>query len=319
MDDLPAPLVLEILSRLTDYSDLARCRLVSKTLNSLSHDVSSINLLCTLSRFLKSRSPETKHLTTPFKDIFKKLILDSRSINSVSIGVEKSLAGLQYDDVEDDSDDLYLTDAVFVAEWLPRVCGDLRRLSISDFWIQSCWRKSDILALISSCCHCLLEIEVKNAWLSVDGLSPMPTLTNLTLEFIRLDDEDLDKVNDCFPFLRVLHLVGVGGLKDPKINLLHLRTCQWTVSNAPLSLSICAPNLEKLILKFKKLMVDSLKGAERVQVISLESLFNVFPNVSTLTLGPGAWSEAETQFCTTGLEGETAMKELKEITAHLLV
>ncbi|KAI8553642.1 hypothetical protein RHMOL_Rhmol05G0032100 [Rhododendron molle] len=30
----------------------------------------------------------------------------------------------------------------------------------------------------------------------------MPTLTDLTLEFIRLDDEDLSKVNSCFPSLQ---------------------------------------------------------------------------------------------------------------------
>lgn len=44
--------------------------------------------------------------------------------------------------------------------------------------------------------HSLLNLEVKNAWLSVDGLNPMPALTSLTLEFIRLDDEDLNKVNE---------------------------------------------------------------------------------------------------------------------------
>ena len=49
--------------------------------------------------------------------------------------------------------------------------------------------------------HSLLELEVKNAWLSVDGLNAMPTLTSLTLEFIRLDDEDLNKVNNFFPCL----------------------------------------------------------------------------------------------------------------------
>jgi len=226
--------------------------------------------------------------------------------------------------------------------------------------------------------HRLLELEMKNAWLSVDGLKAMPTLTSLTLEFIRLDDEDLNKVNDCFPSLQVLNLVGVGGLKEPKIHLLHLRTCQWTVSNAPLSLTIFAPNLVRLELKcikprflvletpllsdfhlslekadefrvkefpylktlqlessslcsligmfpsgktIKKLKVESMKRAEPVKIakFSLEALFDIFPNLSSLTLGPGAWSEVETCFCTGGLEGRTGMTVLKEIYAHLLV
>ncbi|KAF5748510.1 F-box/LRR-repeat protein [Tripterygium wilfordii] len=249
MDDLPDSLVLDILSRLSDSSDIARCRVVSKTLNLLSCQVRSINFFCSLSRYLKSRSPETRSLITPFKIVFADLVRSYRCLQSVSIGVEKSLAGISYDDLEDDSDDLFLTEVRFVKEWLPMVCGELRSLSISDFWAQSCWRRSDILSLISSSCHDLLQLELKNAWLSVDSLYPMPKLTSLTLEFIRLDDEDLSKVNGCFPSLQVLNLIGVGGLKEPKIHLLHLKTCKWTVSNAPHSLGIFAPILVKLELK----------------------------------------------------------------------
>ncbi|WCJ42220.1 F-box/RNI-like superfamily protein [Euphorbia peplus] len=194
MDDLPPALLVEILSRLSDSSDLARSRLVSKTFNSLSYEVRSINLLCTLSRYLKSRSPETRHVTAPFKAIFNRLVANcSSSLEAISIGVGKPLCGISYDDMEDESDDLYLTDVKFVKEWLWIVSGRLRRLSVSDFWIQSCWRRSEILALLSDCCHHLVDLELKNAWLSIDGLKPMPTLTSLTLESIRLDDEDLSK------------------------------------------------------------------------------------------------------------------------------
>ena len=95
----------------------------------------------------------------------------------------------------------------------------------------------------------LLHLVVRNAWLSVEGLKPMPKLTTLTLEFIRLDDEHLVKVNECFPSLQVLNLNGVGGLKEPKIDLPQLRVCHWTVSNFPLSLAIHAPNLTELKLQ----------------------------------------------------------------------
>lgn len=80
----------------------------------------------------------------------------------------------------------------------------------------------------------------------------MPNLRHLTLEFIRLDDENLEKVNDCFPFLQVLNLIGVGGLKEPRIHFPYLESCHWTVSNAPLSLAIVAPNLLELKLKCNK-------------------------------------------------------------------
>ncbi|KAG4999140.1 F-box/LRR-repeat protein [Glycine soja] len=243
MEDLPASVLAEILSRFTDTTDVARCRVVSKSLNAASYEVRWLNLVCSMSRYLKSRSPETKHLVTPFKTVITNLVRRSGNLESVSLGVDRALGGVSFDDVEDEADDLYLTDMNFIREWLPSVSDALKSFSVSDFWVQSCWRRSEALSLISSTCRNLVKLVVRNAWLSVDGLCLMPTLTYLTLEFVRLDDEDLSRINACFPNLTQLNLIGVGGLKEPKINLLHLTTCQWSVSNAPLSLIICAPCL----------------------------------------------------------------------------
>lgn len=226
--------------------------------------------------------------------------------------------------------------------------------------------------------HILCELEVKNAWLSVNGLNPMPMLTSLTLESVRLDDEDLNKVNHCFPCLQVLNLIGVGGLKEPKIQLFHLRKFRWTVSNAPQSLTIFAPKLVKLELnciepralvletpslsdfylslrkahKFEvkelldlkilqlesadlcgliysfpsnnsieRLIVDSLKCVKPgdMTMLSLDMLFNMFPNVSSLTLRSGAWSEMETCFVAGGFQSHAGMQGLKEIVAQLVI
>lgn len=105
---------------------------------------------------------------------------------------------------------------------------------------------------------------MKNAWLSVVGLTQMPNLRHLTLEFIRLDDENLEKINDCFSFLQVLNLIGVGGLKEPRIHFLHLKSCHWAVSNAPLSLAIVAPNLLELKLKCNKPKILLLEAPKLV-------------------------------------------------------
>ncbi|XP_043719390.1 F-box/LRR-repeat protein At4g29420 [Telopea speciosissima] len=253
MDELPPVLILDILNRVNDFADLARCRLSSKTLNALSYDVRSLNLFCSYDRYLKSKAPGTKDFVTPFKKVIKKVLKNLRNIESVAIGVEKPFRGLfDEDDGDDESDDLYLSDVNFVSEWLPEISGGLKSLSVSDFWAQSCWRQSEVLSRISSFCHVLLKLELKNAWLSVEGLKPMPMLTSLTLEYVRLDDEDLEKVNQCFPSLQNLSLIGVGGLKEPKIHFLQLRTCHWTVSNAPISLTIHAPNLTSLKLNCVK-------------------------------------------------------------------
>lgn len=317
-------------------------------------------------------------LVSPFKTVFKDLVSRSGRLDSVSLGVDKSLGGISFDDVDDDSDDLYLTDSSFVNTWLPRIAQDLKSLSISDFWVQSCWRRSDALSLISLSCHGLGKLVLRNAWLSVDGLIPMPMLSILTLEFVRLDDEDLSKINKCFPNLIELNLIGVGGLREPKINLLQLRTCKWSVSNAPLSLAICAPKLVNFQLKcirprsivleasslsafdlaiedtdelklidchsilylqfessnlaclfslfrlckaVKRLKVDSVRRHEHTKVKSFgfETLFESFPFVSYLELGPGAWHDMEASFCTGGLKYRIEMKTLKEFVAHLVV
>lgn len=71
----------------------------------------------------------------------------------VSVGVEKPLRLVAYDDVEDEDDDLFLSESNFVKAWLPKVCRDLKSVSISDFWVQSCWRRTDVLSLISSYCE----------------------------------------------------------------------------------------------------------------------------------------------------------------------
>lgn len=152
MEELPYPLVVEILSRLSDSADLARCRVVSKSLNAASYDVRSLTLVCSMSRYLNYRSPETKHLVTPFKTVFKHLVRHSRNLESISLGVDRSLGGISFDDVEDESDDLYLTDFNFMNEWLPSISHALKSFSVSDFWVQSCWRRSEALSLISSTC-----------------------------------------------------------------------------------------------------------------------------------------------------------------------
>ncbi|XP_030448702.2 F-box/LRR-repeat protein At4g29420 [Syzygium oleosum] len=375
MEDLPQHLMLDILRRLGDSADVARCRTVSKALNSAARDVRSVALLCSLSRYLKSRSPDTEPLLPPFKSLVASAILSWRSVDSISIGIDKSLAASVEEMEEDESaDDMYLMDAGFVAGWLPRVCEGLMALSISDFWVQSCWRRSDLLALLSSFCRSLRELELKNAWLSVDGLNPLPTLTSLTLEYIRLDDEDLSKICTCFPLLQVLNLCGVGGLKEPKIRLPDLRSCQWTVSNVPLTLAISAPRLVKLTLKcikprsviletpalsdfnlsivqaddlqvkdlislkslkldspflynlltafpsgetVEKLTLNTEISSDAEEMISPELLFKTFPNVSSLTLGPGAWSRLWPS--PGGWEGSVEMKSLKGIVACMVV
>uniref|UniRef100_A0A0R0JZW6 FBD domain-containing protein n=1 Tax=Glycine max TaxID=3847 RepID=A0A0R0JZW6_SOYBN len=305
-----------------------------------------------MARCRVSRSAETKHLVTPFNTVFTSLVRLSGNLESVSLSVDRALSGVSFEDVEDEADDFYLTDINFIREWLPSVSDALKSFSVSDFWVQSCWRRSEALSLISSTCHNLVKLVVRNAWLSVDGLCLMPTLTYLTLEFVRLDDEDLSRINAydedlsrinaCFPNLTQLNLIGVGGLKEPKINLLHLTTCQWSVSNAPLSLIVCEPCLvdfnlrcikPRLVVLEAPLLSNfslSLENTDElrlkncanmqclqlsVECLSLHFLFSMFCHCSTvkrLTLDLNSFSWG-------GLKDGIGMKMIKELIAHLVV
>ncbi|KAK9697212.1 hypothetical protein RND81_08G021800 [Saponaria officinalis] len=375
MDNLPPSLLLEILSRLADSSDLTRCRLTCKTLNSVSYDVTSLRLLCTYQRYAYSRAHPS---STPFKSLVTRFITRMSQLDSVSLGVDDSLTGLSFDDVEDEENDLHLTDAEFVSDWLISVEKSLKTLSFVDFWVQACWRRSYVLSLISNHCLRLNELVVKNAWLSMEGVTQMSSLTSLTLEFIRLDDENLSKLNECFPCLQTLNLLGVGGLLDPKICFKHLKSCRWTISNAPLSLTVVAPELVSLKLKcvkprtlvletpllsdfnltletadsfvirelrhLQKLRVElnllcdlvslfpccvtvkalSLDSTNKVKVVGaeypfLELIYDVFPNISSLSLGPGVYSEMEASFRVGKLYEGKGLKFLEDFTAHLII
>lgn len=176
MDDLPPPLIVDILNRLNDSADIARCRVASSIFNSLFREVRSINLCCSVERYAKSRWPLSRDSITPFKSILKSLISELRVVESVSIGVERPLHTLSYDDIEDENDDLYLTDDNFVNEWLPRVADGLKLLSISDFWVQSCWRRSNVLSPVSSQCetsfskYYSFHIKFASSLTSVEGI-----------------------------------------------------------------------------------------------------------------------------------------------------
>ncbi|VFQ63013.1 unnamed protein product [Cuscuta campestris] len=101
----------------------------------------------------------------------------------------------------------------------------------------------------------------------------MPNLTSLTLDLVRLDDEDLDKICECFPGLQVLNLRVVGQLKDPQVRFLNLRSCNWTLVCAPNSVAVVAPKLQKLKIDCTRpnLLVLNTPVLEEMHLCILES------------------------------------------------
>ncbi|PWA80385.1 hypothetical protein CTI12_AA197380 [Artemisia annua] len=235
MDKLPEPLLLEILTRLSNSADATRFQLSSKTLNSLYPHLKSINLQCTLTWFLKTRS-----LNTPsFKTVFLNMVSSLNVVESIRIGIDNALRYVENVNVGDD--DLCFCDVGFLQKWLGRVTV-LRSNAGSPSG------------------HNLVELELKSVWLSVENVNPMPMLTSLTLESVRLYDEDINELNKCFPNLQVLKLVSVVGLDYTRIHFLNLKICHLSVSDAVTYLSLMTPNLITLRLECKisvALLVDA--------------------------------------------------------------
>ncbi|KAJ0766466.1 putative F-box protein AUF1 [Helianthus annuus] len=352
MDKLPESLLLEILSRLDNSADVACCRVASKAFNNVFPDLRSIKLLCSW------RGTSGSISSSCFKKVFLDFISKLRVVESVCIGLH-------------DATGVDPVDAEFLMEWLPRVSQTLKSLSLSDL-------------PFAKYCHNLAELNLRSARLSLDHLNPMPMLTTLTLECTILQDHHLHQLNKCFPNLQLLKLVGITGLKDPKIHLLHLQTCHLTLYSDLSSLTLITPNLItlKIVLcgyhtaihveaptlslfhlsvdgqkhpaaftakKFenlKTLCLDSfyigfllsefptMKTVEtlildsrniaprdaRDSKLTLGKVFRVFPNVSSLRINSGAWSELEACLDPQGwdiiLDGS---KGLKTISAYLML
>ncbi|XP_051231135.1 F-box/LRR-repeat protein At4g29420 isoform X1 [Lolium perenne] len=256
LDSLPAAILADVLGRVADTGDLAACRLASRALLAASYHCPRVSLSAAARARRRRREGGGGNGGNAFRAAaanFASLIgpyLRSLAVDA-SDGHDFPDDAVWVEEGEfDEGDDLHLTSGESVASWAATAAGPaLREVDIADFWPQSCWRKAEALPVISNFCHNLVKLKLKNAWLSVAGLKIMPNLTHLALEFIRLDDEDLSALNRCFPCLETLNLIGVGGLKDPKIDLPQLKTCCWEVSNIPRSLAIHAPKLVYLELK----------------------------------------------------------------------
>ncbi|KAG8045960.1 hypothetical protein GUJ93_ZPchr0008g12190 [Zizania palustris] len=263
-DSLPEVVVADVLGRVADVGDIAACRLASRALHAASYTCSRVRLCAAaLARRRGGGAHPGPHFRAAAGNLASLLWPHVRSLE-----IDASEGWGYPDDVEevefDEADDLHLTARETVTAWADTAAGHaLKEVDIADYWPQSCWRRAEALPVISRFCHNLMKLVLKNAWLSVDGLRIMPNLTHLTLEFIRLDDEDLSKLNECFPCLQILNLIGVGGLKDPNIDLHQLKTCHWELTADKLG-----PNVQiGGLMSLTNLRIESL---------DLKSLFQVF-------------------------------------------
>ncbi|XP_076921831.1 F-box/LRR-repeat protein At4g29420-like [Bidens hawaiensis] len=359
MDKLHDSLLLEILSRLDDSSDVARCRVASKAFDAVFPCLRSINL--------RYRNIKSSYFSKTFFDLLLKL----ETVESMSIADIPFYYFCEFRYFDED----------FVKAWLPRVSGSLKSLSMSDLPKSLSMsdlhtrygfsrRKSNVLLLIAvylllaafnydlwhfvyfDAGHNLqhLNLRFQNLSLSVHNLNPMPMLTSLTLEDIDFGYEYLHELDKCFPNLQVLNLVNVKhpsylSLITPNLITLKIDCCKPVANihvEAPklthFHLSISTLKHAKIdkIESLKSLLLDSchidsllseFPIIETVETLTLNSFskstlekaFTAFPNVSSLCIDSSSLSHIEACLDPEGWEILGGMKGLKTLCAYLRV
>ncbi|KAK9077601.1 hypothetical protein SSX86_005938 [Deinandra increscens subsp. villosa] len=301
MDKLPHSLLLQILSRLDDSADVARCRVASKEFDAVFPALRSINLRCSPEWYEKvPASPRIKPLKTVFLDLISKL----ETVESVFIDLESLIVYLINIPRGSRDDDFSITDGDVAKEWLPRVSVSLKSLSILDFSShRASILKSNVLPLISAYCHNLVNLELRCAWLSMHNMNPMPMLTSLTLSFTRLEDQHLNELN------RFLHYLESALFLNEFENLRTLRLTSYYIGSF-LSQFPITKTVEDLTLY-------SEHKALTVAEFTLGKVFAVFPNVTSLRINSVAWLDLEACLNTEGWGIPDGGKGLKKIHAYL--
>ncbi|KAI3754216.1 hypothetical protein L1987_53995 [Smallanthus sonchifolius] len=347
MDSLPHSVLLHILSLLDDSADVACCRVASKAFNTVFPGFRSINLDWPFNSSSRVSKPQrVKH----FKRVFLGLISKLESVESVSLHIRRPLTR-----------HLSLTDGDFAKQWLPRVSGSLKSLSISE-----CARDcgSNVLQLLSEYCHNLVSLKLCFVYLHLDNLNPMPMLTSLTLSYLHIKDQHLNQLINCLPNLQVLQLHKISLFtfdEPPSLTLITPNLITLTIDHIDsIEIHVEAPMLSDLYLRLgilshfgsltikkfeslKTLCIDSpyigsilsefpiTKTMEHLQLdsgkeipkdptdlkLNLRKVFTIFPNMASLCICSGVWSELEACLNPQGWEILDGMKGLEIICAYL--
>ncbi|KAJ3677547.1 hypothetical protein LUZ60_003271 [Juncus effusus] len=244
---LPSDILLNILSRMSDLSDIASWRLVCRSFLSLSYQTPSISLISSSSRRIKYYRPNPP---VRFKTlIFNLATLLSSSLRKVCLSFEPNPLPFEsyYDDDEQPEEstlgenDLFALD--FLSNWLPLVAERLESLALVNnaYTIPP---QSDALVLISNICANLVELKLTYVKLSSSGIRIMPKLRHLSLKKVQITDEPFE-LEECFPSLEILLLHEVRGFLKNEIHSSRLKILSLFYLKRK-SLTIRAPKLVDL-------------------------------------------------------------------------
>lgn len=290
---LPEAMLMEILSRLPDARDLARCAVVNQFFRSGSRQVKSVRFTCRQANMFPRGG-----VITSFKESVKSLLGQLDGVEELRLEIEEKIQGKKYKEEELDKTSLWLSERSFVAAWVPPVARTLQYLCLIDYGQQAIFKPSPLLTTLSSNCPNLRSMEVRNMYLDCRESQPMPKMEHVTLRCVKLTGEGLKDLTNCMPNLGFLTLVTVVGLKVAEVKSDTLDVLCLGLATKVTSVKVVSSSLTKLQLK--------MACPEKLKVVA--------PNLRSLALCMGQTRTPElervTQLNEPEFERVTQLKEL---------
>ncbi|CAM6088931.1 unnamed protein product [Calypogeia fissa] len=265
---LPEAMLMEVLSRLPDARDLARCAAVNHFFRVSSTQVRAVRFTCRQANMFPRQGGK---VMTPFKDSVNSLLGQLNGVEDLRLEIEEKIQGKRYKQDELDKTSLWLSERSFVSSWVPMVSKTLQHLCLIDYGQQAIFKPSPLLQTLSSVCPNLQTIEVRNMYLDCRDCQIMPKMKSVTLRCVKLSEAGLKDINRCMPNLAFLALVTVVGLKEAELKSDSLEVLCLGLATKVNSVKLESNSLNRLQLK--------MQCPEKLKVIS--------PNLQSLALCMG--------------------------------
>lgn len=265
---LPEAMLMEVLSRLPDARDLARCAVVNQFFRSSSTQVRAVRFTCRQANMLPR---EGGMVVTPFKETVTSVLGRLNGVEDLRLEIGEKIQGQKYKQEELDKTSLWLSERSFVSKWVPFVSRTLQHLCLVDYGQQAIFKPSPLLQTLSSLCPNLQTLEVRNMYLDCRDCQIMPKMKSVTLRCVKLSEAGLKDISRCMPNLVFLSLVTVVGLKEAEMKSDRLEVLCLGLATKVSSVKLESNSLVKLQLK--------MHCPEKLKVIS--------PNLRSLALCMG--------------------------------
>ncbi|KAL2652894.1 hypothetical protein R1flu_021022 [Riccia fluitans] len=282
VDVLPKDLLGEIFSHLVDAKDLSRVALVNSSFRKQCRYAKNVRFICQLKN-ISQKSVRENQLHTPFKQTVVSMMKSFECISTLRLEIEEDVQAKRFKEDEVEKTSLWLSEGLFLRNWLPGVSETLTSLSIIDYGHQAIYQPSPLFQLVSEHCKQLTKMELRNMFLDSKGCKIMPKMKLLKLKCVKLMDNGLQDINEMMPMLEHIVFELVVGLRQAKlksdvVKVLCL-TCITRVSaiklesnslmglqlkvNSPDEVRVKTPNLQILTIRMAK-RPDSIIEFERL-------------------------------------------------------